>query len=502
MTLNTGARTTRPTAGAVDVEDVRRRHPIEEVVAASGVELHRTGRGWMGCCPFHDDSTASLSVAGVPDRFHCFGCGASGDVIDYIGRLHGVGFREAVAVLDNTAEARMPPSPAPHVPTVSHGARSQVIADVDPGRGYEINSLAWQWFSRPVAHTFAVSYLRHHRRIDLRAAELELGQALVGHTGHGWTDPGRPPPRPRRHRRRARRDGPGADLASGTAHRHPPRPAHHPRHPPGRPDHRVRRPRHQRPPPSTEVPQPHPHRRPSTRASASTDRRTGPSPMRPSSSSKAPSTPSPSPPQPQCPRFIEQVAPCATLGATATPAQVQQVAGLSTEPVVIALDGDQAGADGTLRWVDALCRQAGQLALVSRLPDGLDPADWLARHGPDGLVAFHPAQRHTTRDATSDAQVQAASPHLPGRELAALACAGSDPVGTLLSDLQRLAPLLNRGALGDLANGAVAEMTRQGWNRGDAFTRELSRALGRDSRPPPRARDHTSPIPSRMPDLR
>ena len=102
-------------------------------------------------------------------------------------------------------------------------------------------------------------------------------------------------------------------------------------------------------------------------------------------------------------------------------------------PSVIALDGDQAGADGTLRWVDALCRQAGQLALVSRLPDGLDPADWLARHGPDGLVAFHPAQRHTTRDATSDAQVQAASPHLPGRELAALACAGSDPVRTLLA---------------------------------------------------------------------
>lgn len=92
----------------VDVADVRRRHPIQDVVAAEGVELHRSGRGWMGCCPFHDDSTASLSVAGVQDRFHCFGCGVSGDVIDFVGRLRGLGFRDAVAHLDGTSVGRMP----------------------------------------------------------------------------------------------------------------------------------------------------------------------------------------------------------------------------------------------------------------------------------------------------------------------------------------------------------------------------------------------------------
>src|SRR5664279_2729186 len=53
---------------------------IEAVVAASGVELAQRGQGFMGCCPFHDDSTASLSVGGVADRFHCFGCGAGGDL--------------------------------------------------------------------------------------------------------------------------------------------------------------------------------------------------------------------------------------------------------------------------------------------------------------------------------------------------------------------------------------------------------------------------------------
>jgi DNA primase len=67
-----------------DVSAVRRDHPIEGVIAASGVELTQRGQGFMGCCPFHDDSTASLSVGGVPDRFHCFGCGAGGDVIEYV----------------------------------------------------------------------------------------------------------------------------------------------------------------------------------------------------------------------------------------------------------------------------------------------------------------------------------------------------------------------------------------------------------------------------------
>jgi len=503
MTLNTSARTTRTTAVTVDVEDVRRRHPIEEVVAASGVELHRAGRGWMGCCPFHDDTTASLSVAGVPDRFHCFGCGASGDVIDFIGHLHGVGFGEAVAVLDNTPAGRMPLSSLPRVPTVAHGPGSRVIADVDPGRGYEINAFAWKWFSQPVAHTFAVSYLRHRRSIDLRSAELELGQALVGHTGHGWTalvD--------HLHTRGVTSDELVAmDLAQ---------PSRQGRLidtlrdrliiPITQPDGRIsgfvgrdtsghpRAPKYRNPTRTATFDKSECLYRPTHRSVPDAAVVLVEGALDALAITAAASVP----------RLIEQLAPCATLGTTATPAQAQLALGLSCEPVVIAFDGDHAGADGTLRWVDALCRQAGRLALVSRLPHGLDPADWLARHGPDGLVAFHPAQRHTARTTAGDAQVQAASPHLPGRELATLACAGSNPASTLISDLDRLRPLLNSGAFNDLADGAITEMTRQGFNRGDAFARELTCALAQDSRPPPRSREHPTPIPipTHTPNLR
>ena len=49
---------TLPDRGRFDVSAVRQDHPLEAVITASGVELKQRGKGFMGCCPFHDDSTA------------------------------------------------------------------------------------------------------------------------------------------------------------------------------------------------------------------------------------------------------------------------------------------------------------------------------------------------------------------------------------------------------------------------------------------------------------
>jgi DNA primase len=83
------------------------------------------------------------------------------------------------------------------------------------------------------------------------------------------------------------------------------------------------------------------------------------------------------------------------LGTAATAAQVDHVATHAPGHIVIALDGDTAGVEGTKRWVDAVCRSHRRPALVTQLPDGLDPADWLALHGPEGLAAFDPEARRT-----------------------------------------------------------------------------------------------------------
>jgi CHC2 zinc finger len=67
------------------------------------VESYRTvlrshGRRKWGRCPFHDENTASFLVD-ITNRFHCFGCGAHGSVIDFVTKRTGVSVREAVRLL-------------------------------------------------------------------------------------------------------------------------------------------------------------------------------------------------------------------------------------------------------------------------------------------------------------------------------------------------------------------------------------------------------------------
>ena len=56
----------------------------------------QVGRNGMCRCPFHDDKTPSMKV---DRRFHCFGCGADGDVIDFVSRLESISPKEAALML-------------------------------------------------------------------------------------------------------------------------------------------------------------------------------------------------------------------------------------------------------------------------------------------------------------------------------------------------------------------------------------------------------------------
>ncbi|MEX1024432.1 MAG: DNA primase [Planctomycetota bacterium] len=94
----------------VDVERIKEAHPIADVIAAHGVALRPSGRRFMGRCPFHRDDRPSLVVYPDTRSYYCFGCGAGGDVIDFIRRTRDLGFAQAVAYLD---EQSPPPSARP-----------------------------------------------------------------------------------------------------------------------------------------------------------------------------------------------------------------------------------------------------------------------------------------------------------------------------------------------------------------------------------------------------
>jgi DNA primase len=82
-----------------DVALVRERSPIAEVVGQY-VQLRRAGGDSLkGLCPFHEESTASFHVSPPRGFYHCFGCGASGDVITFVREIETLSFPEAVEKL-------------------------------------------------------------------------------------------------------------------------------------------------------------------------------------------------------------------------------------------------------------------------------------------------------------------------------------------------------------------------------------------------------------------
>jgi len=91
-----------------DIDTIKRRNPIEEVVARHGVQLRRSGLHLSGRCPFHDDEHPSFVVYPETASFHCFGCRVSGDVIDFVRRADGLSFRDA---LDRLSDGAVPARP-------------------------------------------------------------------------------------------------------------------------------------------------------------------------------------------------------------------------------------------------------------------------------------------------------------------------------------------------------------------------------------------------------
>ena len=81
------------TMGANVFETVKQSVTVREAAERYGIEVRRNG---MACCPFHDDKNPSMKV---DQRFHCFGCGADGDVIDFTAKLFDLSPKEAAEKL-------------------------------------------------------------------------------------------------------------------------------------------------------------------------------------------------------------------------------------------------------------------------------------------------------------------------------------------------------------------------------------------------------------------
>ena len=89
------------------IEEIRNRVRVSEVVGKA-VSLRRAGREFHALCPFHKEKSPSFTVNDEKGFFHCFGCGAHGDVIGFTMDYEHLGYREAVERLAGLAGLSVP----------------------------------------------------------------------------------------------------------------------------------------------------------------------------------------------------------------------------------------------------------------------------------------------------------------------------------------------------------------------------------------------------------
>ena len=89
------------------IEEVRMKNDIVDVVSGY-VRLQKKGSSHWGLCPFHNEKSPSFSVSGNKQMYHCFGCGAGGNVFTFIMNYENYTFPEAVKLLADRAGVNLP----------------------------------------------------------------------------------------------------------------------------------------------------------------------------------------------------------------------------------------------------------------------------------------------------------------------------------------------------------------------------------------------------------
>ena len=150
----------------VDIPALKARHSLAEVVESAGVKLRGRGRVRQGFCPFHGESEPSFTVYGDTEKYWCFGCGAGGDVLDFIQRVEGLTLPEAIRRLEGHRLVSVAPLAA---------ARRPKSAPLPPRDPALLTAAARFYAGRLRRGTEAREYLASRGIDPIAAARLGLG---------------------------------------------------------------------------------------------------------------------------------------------------------------------------------------------------------------------------------------------------------------------------------------------------------------------------------------
>jgi DNA primase len=155
------------------LDELRQRVSLVNVIARK-VKLQRRGREQTGLCPFHNEKSPSFTVSDEKGFFHCFGCGAHGDVIGFVMRSDGLSFPDAVERL--AREAGLP------IPVSSPEERERTQRQATLVSAMETAAAWYEQQLKSAVGREAMAYLKRRGLSDATLARFRLGYAPEGRT--------------------------------------------------------------------------------------------------------------------------------------------------------------------------------------------------------------------------------------------------------------------------------------------------------------------------------
>ena len=153
------------------IEEIKNSNDIVDVISQY-VNLKRSGRNFFGLCPFHKERSPSFSVSPDKQIFHCFGCGAGGNVIHFISKIENADFKEAIGILANRAVIELP--------TLNNYEDNKTA--LLKSKVYEINQIAAEFYHQNLykpTSKIGQEYIKK-RKLDNRT----LKSFLIGYSGN------------------------------------------------------------------------------------------------------------------------------------------------------------------------------------------------------------------------------------------------------------------------------------------------------------------------------
>ncbi len=159
------------------IEEIRSRADIVEVVS-DALLLKKSGQNYKGLCPFHSEKTPSFTVSPEKQIYHCFGCGAGGNVFKFLMETQSLPFVEAVKILAARTNIALPS------PTRS---KTQDKKEQERQALLKFNKLATEYFAATLNHPQRGKKAREYLK-SRHISEDVLDKYQMGWATPNWQD--------------------------------------------------------------------------------------------------------------------------------------------------------------------------------------------------------------------------------------------------------------------------------------------------------------------------